>query len=107
LGKHIPKGRKITQEEWRYLSAEIFFKIFFGCKNFRLTDGEALRMRLSEHTAENKTSTSEGCGKIFFENPLTNFGTVIWSSPRWHHCQAETISSESSKTSVTRLKQVK
>jgi hypothetical protein len=63
LGKHIPKGRKITQEEWRNLSAEIFFKNFFGCKNFRLTDGDAVRMGISEHPAENKISTSEGCGK--------------------------------------------
>jgi hypothetical protein len=105
LGKHIPKGRKITQEEWRNLAAEIFFKFFFGCKDFRLTDGEALRMGISEHPAEKKLHDNRALAKIIFEKPLTTFGFVIWSLPRWHHCQAETISSESSKTSVTRLNQ--
>jgi hypothetical protein len=46
-----------------------------------------------------------GGGKIIFEKLLTIFGFVIWSSPRWHHCQAELISSESLKTSVARLNQ--
>jgi hypothetical protein len=62
-------------------------------------------MDLSEHPAEKKLHDNRGLKKIIIENPLTNFGTVIWSSPRWHHCQAETISSESLKTSVTGLKQ--
>jgi hypothetical protein len=46
-----------------------------------------------------------GAGKIKNRKALTIFGTVIWSLPRWHHCQAELISSESLKTSVTRMKQ--
>jgi len=62
-------------------------------------------MALSEHPAEKKLHDNRGLKKIIFEKALTNFGTVIWSSPRWHHCQAEMISSESLKTSVARLNQ--
>jgi hypothetical protein len=62
-------------------------------------------MDLSEFTAAKFSSATEVLGKIFFEKLLTKFGSVIWSSPRWHHCQAETISSESLKTSVARLNQ--
>jgi hypothetical protein len=62
-------------------------------------------MGLPELLAEKISSATEGPGKIFFEKLLTKIGSVIWSSPRWHHCQAETISSESLKTSVARLKQ--
>jgi len=61
-------------------------------------------MALSEHPAEKKLHDNRGLKKIIFEKALTNFGTVIWSSPRWHHCQAEMISSESLKTSVSRLR---
>jgi hypothetical protein len=62
-------------------------------------------MGFSEHLVEKKLHDNRALGKIIFEKPLTVFGFVIWSSPRWYHCQAETISSESLKTSVTRLKQ--
>jgi hypothetical protein len=34
LENHIPKGRKITQEEWRNLSAEKILKKFLDYKNF-------------------------------------------------------------------------
>jgi hypothetical protein len=36
--------------------------------------------------------------KLFFKKLLTIFAAVIWSSSRWHHCQAEMISSESLKS---------
>jgi hypothetical protein len=62
-------------------------------------------MDLSELSAEKISSATEVPGKINFEKLLTKFGSVICSSPRWHHCQAELISSESLKTSVARLKQ--
>ena len=64
-------------------------------------------MDISGDTAEKNSSTTEGGGKIIFEKPLTIFGIVIRSSPRWHHCQAEPISSESLKTTVTRPNQAK
>jgi hypothetical protein len=54
-------------------------------------------MGISEHPAEKNLHDNRGLKKIIFEKPLTVFGFVIWSSPRWHHCQAETISSESPK----------
>ena len=62
-------------------------------------------MGVSEHPGEKVSSASEEPGKIKNQKALTIFGTVIWSLPRWHHCQAELISSESLKTSVTRMKQ--
>jgi hypothetical protein len=34
LENHIPKGRKITQEEWKNLSAEKNQKKIFGIQNF-------------------------------------------------------------------------
>jgi hypothetical protein len=62
-------------------------------------------MGLSEHPGEKVSSASEEPGKIKNQKALTIFGTVIWFLPRWHHCQAKLISSESLKTSVTRMKQ--
>jgi hypothetical protein len=107
LGKHIPKGRKITQEEWKISSAEIFFKKFLDSKKFRLTAGECLEIRICEHAVKNFLHHNSTLEKIFFKKLLTIFAAVIWSSSRWHHCQAELISSEPLKTTVTRLKQVK
>jgi hypothetical protein len=62
-------------------------------------------MDLCELPAEKILHHKRVPGKIIFEKLLTKFGSVIWSSPRWHDCQAETISSESLKTSVARLNQ--
>jgi hypothetical protein len=62
-------------------------------------------MGFCELSAEKFSSATEVSGKIIFEKLLTKFGSVIWSSARWHHCQAEMISSESLKTSVARLNQ--
>jgi hypothetical protein len=62
-------------------------------------------MDLCELPAEKILHHNRVPGKIIFEKLLTKFGSVIWSSPRWHHCQAELISSESLKTSVARLNQ--
>jgi len=62
-------------------------------------------MDLSELSAEKILYDKRVSGKIIFEKLLTKIGSVIWSSPRWHLCQAETISSESLKTSVARLNQ--
>jgi len=36
LEKHIPKGRKITQEEWENLSAEKNSEKIFGFQKFQL-----------------------------------------------------------------------
>jgi len=36
LENHIPKGRKITQEEWENLSAEKNSENFFGLQKFQL-----------------------------------------------------------------------
>jgi hypothetical protein len=36
LENHIPKGRKITQEEWRNLSAEKNSEKVFGLQKFQL-----------------------------------------------------------------------
>jgi hypothetical protein len=62
-------------------------------------------MDLCEFPVEKILHHNRVLEKIIFEKLLTKFGSVIWSSPRWHHCQAELISSESLKTSVARLNQ--
>jgi len=77
----------------------------FNLRKYLLTDGEALRIDLCELPVEKIFHHKRVPGKINFEKLLTKFGSVIWSLPRWHHCQAEMISSESLKTSVARLNQ--
>lgn len=70
-----------------------------------LTAWEALEMGLCEHPCE-KFSLCERCWeKINLWKALTNFWSVICSSSRWQHCQAEMISGESLKASVMRMKQ--
>jgi len=104
LGEHLPKDRKFTQAEQKKCRLKNFSKnIFKGSKNM-LTAWDAFKTYLCGRPALEIFHYAEAPKKIFFKKLLTIFAAVIRSSSRWHHCQAEMISSESPKTSVTKLK---
>ena len=60
-----------------------------------LTASDAFKTYLCGLHVEKRFHKMRVPKKIIFEKLLTIFAAVIWSSSRWHHCQAELISSES------------
>ncbi len=63
-----------------------------------LTAWDAFKTKLCGHPAQKIFHRTEARKKLFFKKLLTIFAAVIRSSSRWHHCQAEMISSESPKS---------